>query len=326
MYNSTTPFVAFTMNSQTNTYQVFLVNPTRTPYVRVVTLTGAFMTMDDDLVETSKAVKERGELLPMSALEIESGDVDDLEFSVWYHLDLYEQGAGDPVHSWFSLPGAMSALFGYKPESLPVISAGQLIEMFPCPQRSIQEEIKTLVMESQYHKHGGQSIPNHFEQAQKLVIERIGGFRKGTTDIPNWIHSVHVQSALQRHGFSDEVVMAGLLHDIVEDGNTSLDDLRSMGFSSRVIALVDLCSHDQTVVGSEARWITMMARLIDAHDQDAWAIKIADITDNLRSCHTMPEDKQRFMRQVKGEIMLRLTKPLLGMHPLWQELQEQVDA
>ena len=160
--------------------------------------------------------------------------------------------------------------------------------------------------------------------AETLVKERIQGMRKGTIDVPNWTHSFHVRDALIATDFAHEVVLSGMLHDIVEDGNTSLSDLHGMGFPDRVVALVDLCSHDMAVVGSEARWLKMMGRLVDAGDRDAWAIKVADITDNLRSCHTMPEERQRFMRQVKGELMLRLSKPLLGNHPLWQELNELV--
>lgn len=162
----------------------------------------------------------------------------------------------------------------------------------------------------------------NFETAELLVKERITGFRKGTTDVPNWTHSLRVRDALQKHGFSENVVMAGLLHDIVEDGNTSLEELKELGFSESVIQLVDLCSHDQSVVGTEARWMTMMARLVTANNPSAWAIKLADIIDNLHSCHTMPPEKQKFMREVKGVIMLRLTERELGEGELWRELKK----
>ena len=165
---------------------------------------------------------------------------------------------------------------------------------------------------------------NPHDLAENLVKERITGMRKGTTDVPNWTHSLRVRDVLQAQGFNAETVLGGLLHDIVEDGNASLDDLRTLGFSKRVIDLVDLCSHDQTVTGSEARWVKMVARLSNVNDRDAWAIKLADLIDNLRSCHTMPEEKQRYMRTVKGELILRLSKFILGEHILWQELKKEV--
>ncbi len=124
-----------------------------------------------------------------------------------------------------------------------------------------------------------------------MVKERIQGMRKGTTDVPNWTHSFRVRDALIPGDLSHEAVLGGMLHDIVEDGNTSLKELHDMGFPDRVVALVDLCSHDTSVVESDARWVKMITRLVDAKDGEAWAIKVADLIGNLHSCHTMPEVK-----------------------------------
>lgn len=165
---------------------------------------------------------------------------------------------------------------------------------------------------------------NFLSLATTLVQTRILGMRKGTSDVPNWTHSFHVRDILRSHNFSDEVVLAGLLHDIVEDGNTSFDDLHEMGFSERVVALVDLCSHDMAMQDGDLRWRKMMARLEEAGDADAWAIKVADITDNLRSSNTLPEERQRFFREVKGKTVLELSKPFLGETLMWKELEVEV--
>jgi len=159
--------------------------------------------------------------------------------------------------------------------------------------------------------------------AKKLVTERIPGFRKGTSDVPAYIHSINVADSLQKIGCTWDVHLAGLLHDIVEDGDTSLQELKRFGFSDRTIELVDLCSHDKSVQGGDARWVKMIARLVERNDQDAWVIKLADILDNLRSCHTMPEDRQRFMKETKAPLMLKLTEEQLSDLPIWQELENQ---
>lgn len=163
------------------------------------------------------------------------------------------------------------------------------------------------------------------EQARKLVAERIPGTRKGSQE-PAYIHSTRVSDALARFGFSEDVVIAGMLHDIVEDGETSLDDLRELGFSKRTVELVRLCTHDDMVEGGDRRWVKMMAGLIDADDQEAWAIKFADLTDNLKSSHTLDQDRRRFMREVKGPLLLRLATPEMRTSPVWEELKKTVDA
>ena len=110
----------------------------------------------------------------------------------------------------------------------------------------------------------------------------------------------------------------GVLRDIVEDGGVPLEELRAAGFSERVVRLVDLCSHEAPVEGTDARWVVMMARLVQAGDSDAWAIKVADLADNLRDSGTMEMGRREWMVNVKRPLMVRLSsfyvEPLLIMN------------
>ena len=64
-----------------------------------------------------------------------------------------------------------------------------------------------------------------FDQALTLAaLAHAGVSRKGTV-VPYIMHPVHVARLLERHGFSEHVVIAGLLHDVLEDakfGDSSL--------------------------------------------------------------------------------------------------------
>ena len=141
-----------------------------------------------------------------------------------------------------------------------------------------------------------------FEDAENLVKERITWFRKGTDNVPNYTHSLQVRDLLRWYWFDEIVQMAWLLHDIVEDWDTTFDELRELWYSDEVIRLVDLATHDVSLKnltdeGKFERWEAMMKRLEEANDKSAWAIKLADICDNVNSCHTMPnlEKKKRFL-------------------------------
>ena len=148
--------------------------------------------------------------------------------------------------------------------------------------------------------------PEH--RASVLVLTRIPGMRKGTTDKPAYTHSFHVRDLLEEHGYGFDVCLAGLLHDIVEDGGVSLAELRAAGFSERVVGLVDLCSHDASIEGNDARWVVMIARLVQADDSDAWAIKVADLLDNLRDSGTMEVEWREWMMGVKRALMGRVAR------------------
>jgi GTP diphosphokinase / guanosine-3',5'-bis(diphosphate) 3'-diphosphatase len=170
------------------------------------------------------------------------------------------------------------------------------------------------------------------EKAEALVQQSIGGQRKGSTE-PSWLHSARVAAALSHHGFSEDVVLAGWLHDVVEDGGISLEDLQTQGFSARVVRLVDLSSHEmhkgdepRTTLEKDARWARMVARLEMAADRDAWAVKVADLTDNLRGCVTLAPDRQAFFYEVKAPTYLTLAAPLLRDSSLYAELLEVATA
>jgi (p)ppGpp synthase/HD superfamily hydrolase len=164
----------------------------------------------------------------------------------------------------------------------------------------------------------------------QLVSERIPGVRKGSTE-PAYQHSLRVAERLQRHGYDLNVVLAGLLHDIVEDGDTSLEALRNMGYSARTLDIVDLSSHDMSLtvntgLQKDRRWAGMVSRLERAKDADAWAVKVCDLIDNLIGSVTLPPDRQAVFFALKGPTYLALSRPLLGQTALWSELLEVFTA
>jgi len=163
-----------------------------------------------------------------------------------------------------------------------------------------------------------------FLQAGDLVKSTISGSRKGLPNIPSYKHSFDVAEILRSFGFSDEVVLAGLLHDVYEDGNVSFEELLRLGFSSRVVDLVRLCSFDKNLPVGDIRWEAMIDNLTKTNDREAWAIKIADIIDNIADSFALSPERTVYMLEVKGPKILSLTKKLLADNPLWQELEKEL--
>jgi guanosine-3',5'-bis(diphosphate) 3'-pyrophosphohydrolase len=67
-----------------------------------------------------------------------------------------------------------------------------------------------------------------------------GQVRKSST-VPYIEHPLAVAMILDRAGFPEDVVIAGLLHDVVEDTEATLDDVRSR-FGDSVAEIVEGCS------------------------------------------------------------------------------------
>lgn len=158
------------------------------------------------------------------------------------------------------------------------------------------------------------------EKAEELVKSRIKGKRKGK-DEPMYLHSFRVAEKLEQNGYGAAVVLAGLLHDIIEDSDTTEGELSDFGYSDRIVQLVLLCSHKDEMKNKDARWFEMLSRLIVARDEDAWAIKLADILDNLGSSDSLSPDRRDFMRNVKAPALLAASKDVVGETVLWKAVQ-----
>jgi len=136
-------FVALIINKENSTYEIYLVNQTNKNYSRVVGLTGAYMTCDEDLIQTSQAVKEIGDLPSHSFVFLEGADLGGLDFVIWYELDLYnEEDKRKPEMTRFSLP-KYSWIFEKEMLALPILNTkGLRIEL---GERSEHETIEEMI-------------------------------------------------------------------------------------------------------------------------------------------------------------------------------------
>lgn len=161
------------------------------------------------------------------------------------------------------------------------------------------------------------------QTALDLVKTRILGARKGLPDVPLYIHSQRVETLLRETGHDDTTCLAGLLHDILEDSDTTAEELSSMGFDDEVITLVQLCSHDKEIENKDLRWMHMIIGLVEAKNKKAWAIKIADVLDNVQESYAMKKERAQYMVNVKIPLILSASASLLAGTPLWVTLAEK---
>lgn len=100
-------------------------------------------------------------------------------------------------------------------------------------------------------------------------------------DVPYVSHCAGVAAALARHGFDEEVVAAGALHDCMEDCGITEQQLRTE-FGERVTSLVMHVSEPDKSLSWEER----KARYLEhfrVKPWDAQAITLADKIDNFES-------------------------------------------
>lgn len=118
------------------------------------------------------------------------------------------------------------------------------------------------------------------EETKELVKDYITCLRRSW--LPAYPHSWWVGEKLLTYWFSQEVIISWLLHDIIEDSPMTLEWLRELWYTDEVISIVDIVTHDDTILDHSEKRSAMMLRCIDTQSKDIRAIKIADFRDNIQ--------------------------------------------
>jgi guanosine-3',5'-bis(diphosphate) 3'-pyrophosphohydrolase len=117
--------------------------------------------------------------------------------------------------------------------------------------------------------------------AYELLVSKHAGQRQKVNGRPYTEHPVAVASDVSKAGFEPEMVAAALLHDIVEDSDVTVDDLRER-FGDRVAALVEVMTDEGEVEPYERRKSLHRQRVVAAGPEAA-AIFAADKLNNVRA-------------------------------------------
>ncbi len=127
-----------------------------------------------------------------------------------------------------------------------------------------------------------------FAAIQFAVQAHAGQFRKGTS-VPYIVHPLAVGRILAEAGCAHEIVVAGFLHDTVEDTSVTLDEIRAE-FGARVADLVAAVTETDRSAAWKVRKQETLNRLQVA-DDDVLVLALADKIDNMRSIRTCVQRK-----------------------------------
>jgi (p)ppGpp synthase/HD superfamily hydrolase len=159
--------------------------------------------------------------------------------------------------------------------------------------------------------------------------------RKGS-DFPYIVHPIHVSVILLRYGFPEELVVAGLLHDVVEDQDVPLAEIEAE-FGPKVAGLVAAVTEQKKESGVERPWEVRKQEKLDQlreAGQDVAALKAADVLHNVRSIaytlrHDGPDIWKSFKRGPETSLwyyhsVADLVREKLGTHLLAEELDQAI--
>lgn len=123
-------------------------------------------------------------------------------------------------------------------------------------------------------------MPDIFDAIEFAARAHAGQYRKGTR-IPYIVHPLAVARILIEHQAPDDVIVAAVLHDVVEDTQVTLPEIRA-AFGSDVAGLVQAMSEPDRSDTWENRKRDTLA-FMETATQEVLLIKVADQLDNIRS-------------------------------------------
>ena len=132
------------------------------------------------------------------------------------------------------------------------------------------------------------------KKALKLCFEA----HKDQTDksgMPYVFHPFHLAEQMQ----DESTTVAALLHDVVEDTDCTLDDLRGMGFGEEIIEAISLLTHSP-----EVPYMDYVAQI--KQNPIARAVKLADLAHNSDLTRMDTVDEKALQRQEKYKKAMEL--------------------
>ena len=153
---------------------------------------------------------------------------------------------------------------------------------------------KAHIAEFEYDKH---------EIARALFFLSNALQDSGHNTKPVLLHSIQVAEMLWERGFPQDVVIAAVLHDVVEDTDITIDDV-GQSFGHQVAVYVDALtvSDTQDIMQSFARTAEL--------GSEALSIRAADLIQNSYYYHLASTDMQKRLRdkfvyfmELSGELL-----------------------
>lgn len=121
-----------------------------------------------------------------------------------------------------------------------------------------------------------------YNRAVEFACQRHSKQRRKASPWPYIVHIYEVSQILQEHDADMYTLIAGVLHDTVEDTGTTLEEIHNL-FGEKVKEYVDVLSEDKHLPYKERKAIQAM-RIANA-PYEAKMIKCADCLSNIRSIY-----------------------------------------
>jgi guanosine-3',5'-bis(diphosphate) 3'-pyrophosphohydrolase len=165
--------------------------------------------------------------------------------------------------------------------------------------------------------------PEEQLEMERAIIMMVDCIKRGCrNNKPLILHSLRVGFKLWETGEPKEVIIAGFLHDLLEDTNCKAEEIKEK-FGDKVLNHILACTATNTE-DTDERWFKFMEQIKRA-GREAIVIKIVDSYENLPYVHLI-EDEEYLKRILwKHKITIEQLGPEIDDLPIFKQYCEKYE-
>ncbi len=158
-----------------------------------------------------------------------------------------------------------------------------------------------------------------FETAIRFISEKFG-LEKDLSK-PTLIHCIRVGISLYESGYSREICIGALLHDVIEDTNTTEQEIADL-FGDKIAEIVKVNTKDSIIEDKKLRSETLIKNCA-THSLESAIIKAADILDNINYYKKINHQENLETMINRGKMLLAEKNPQFK-DKIFEELDKEI--
>lgn len=163
------------------------------------------------------------------------------------------------------------------------------------------------------------NLEKEMDNALHYVSENI--IKTGHNPKPVLLHSFKVSMTLYSYNYPSEVVISGILHDLIEDTGITGNDIEKK-YGKRIRKIVEAVSFNPNIENKLEQAKAMFKNCCDL-GRDALLVKCADLLDNINFVHLVNDEKLRNNLLMKYNVFLEMSKNQIGEEVIYGLLQKK---
>lgn len=159
------------------------------------------------------------------------------------------------------------------------------------------------------------------ERAIQFLVNEYA--KSGKNPKPVILHSLRVAFLLLESGYQKRVVIAAILHDMLEDTDVSVESITAE-FGLDTLAIIQAVSYNENIPDEVQRYKDMFARTL-ACGKEAVLVKAADLHINSIYLRLVSDGSQQWFLLEKERYFLEITEEFNG-ELVWNGLKNRYES